>query len=123
MELFKEFTFDAAHFLLGVPKGHKCGRMHGHTYKVKIGVSGEVQQPTGFIMDFADLKALVKPLIDTFDHNVLNDFIPNPTCENLVTHIWTTLASEVENFGASLTLVEVWETPTSGCVKRHVFPG
>lgn len=121
MELFKEFTFDAAHYLPAVPEGHKCGKMHGHTYKVKIGVTGTVQRDTGFIMDFADLKAIVKPLIDAFDHSVLNDRLDNPTCENLVNAIWDNIAHQVGAHGAALTLVEVWETPTSGCTKRHVF--
>ena len=112
MEVFKEFTFDSAHFLPNVPKGHKCGRMHGHTYRVRFSVTGEVDPNSGFVIDFGDLKAAVKPLIDQLDHQVLNDWIENPTCENLA--LW--FASKT----GGLSVIEVWETPTSGC--RYAVP-
>lgn len=112
MEVFKEFTFDSAHFLPNVPDGHKCGRMHGHTYKVRFTVAGEINPDTGFVIDFGDLKEQAKPVIDRLDHQVLNDFIPNPTCENLALY----LASKV----GGVTTIEVWETPNSGC--KYVVP-
>jgi len=112
MEVFKEFTFDSAHWLPNVPEGHKCGRMHGHTYRVKLTVSGGINPHTGFVIDFGDLKAKAKPVIDALDHQTLNDFIPNPTCENLALY----LAAKI----GGLSFIEVWETPTSGC--RYVIP-
>lgn len=115
IEVFKEFTFDAAHYLPNVPEGHKCGAMHGHTYRVKFGVAGEVDPHTGFVIDFGDLKEAVKPVIDLLDHSLLNNWIPNPTCENLAEFLWR--AAEDIQF----SFIEVWETPTSGCVKRAVF--
>lgn len=115
IEVFKEFTFDAAHYLPNVPEGHKCGKMHGHTYRVKFGVAGPVDPHTGFVIDFGDLKAAVKPFIDALDHTVLNDTLVNPTCENLAEFLWLMVDCELP-----LSFVEVWETPTSGCVKRAV---
>ncbi len=114
MEIFKEFTFDAAHWLPNVPAGHKCGRMHGHTYRVVVAVKGKVNPHTGFVMDFGDLKDAVKPYIDDLDHQVLNDWISNPTAENLTKWFWKLLKQE----GLPLSCIEVWETPTSGACKR-----
>lgn len=112
MEIFKEFTFDSAHWLPNVPAGHKCGRMHGHTYRIRVSVVGEVDSDTGFVIDFADLKSEVKPVIDSLDHQVLNDFITNPTCENLAVYMSSRIPSA--------SVIEVWETPTSG--SRYVVP-
>lgn len=114
MEVFKEFTFDAAHYLPNVPVGHKCSRLHGHTYRIRIGVSGQIDRHTGFVIDFGDLKAAVKPVIDMLDHTLINDTIGNPTCENLAEFLWAAIG--VDN----LSFVEVWETPTSGCIKRAI---
>lgn len=113
IEVFKEFTFDAAHYLPNVPEGHKCGNLHGHTYRVKFGICGPVDPHTGFVIDFGDLKEAVKPVIDLLDHSLLNNWIANPTCENLAEFLWK--ASDFD-----FSFVEVWETPTSGCVKRAV---
>ncbi len=115
MEIFKEFTFDAAHWLPNVPAGHKCGRMHGHTYRVVIGVEGPVDEETGFVIDFADLKGIVKPYIEDLDHTCLNDLIENPTAENLVLFLWRALR-DFEDL--PLSYIEVWETPNSGARKR-----
>ena len=57
MLIYKEFTFDSAHFLPNVPKGHKCGRIHGHSFRCEIEVSGEVDPFTGFVVDFAEISA------------------------------------------------------------------
>jgi 6-pyruvoyltetrahydropterin/6-carboxytetrahydropterin synthase len=107
MEVFKEFTFDAAHWLPNVPDGHQCGRMHGHTYRVRLTVAGEVDPTSGFVIDFGDLKGKAKPVIDSLDHTVLNDSLANPTCENLAIF----LGHKIDG----LSVIEVWETPTSGC--------
>src|SRR3954451_588686 len=84
-EIFKEFTFEAAHRLPFVPDGHKCARLHGHSYRVEIHVGGPVDPRTGWIMDFGDIKAAFKPLLERLDHYYLNeiDGLENPTSENL----------------------------------------
>jgi 6-pyruvoyltetrahydropterin/6-carboxytetrahydropterin synthase len=87
----KRWTFDAAHQLHGLPDGHKCGRLHGHTYTVEIEVSAEELDDHGFVVDFADL-APIKQLIDKiYDHRFLNDVLPastNPTAEKLATILY-----------------------------------
>ncbi|MFO5907038.1 6-carboxytetrahydropterin synthase QueD, partial [Pseudomonas aeruginosa] len=72
MELFKEFTFESAHRLPHVPEGHKCGRLHGHSFRVAIHIEGEVDPHTGWIRDFAEIKAIFKPIYEQLDHNYLN---------------------------------------------------
>lgn len=116
MEVFKEFTFDSAHWLPNVSPDHKCRRLHGHTYRVVVGVEGPVDDVTGFVMDFGDLKSIVKPVIDGLDHIVLNNVIDNPTAENLVDWLWAVFEEDLE-----LSFLEVWETPTSGARRRAVF--
>lgn len=82
--LYKDFTFEAAHRLPHVPEGHKCGRLHGHSFMVRLEITGEVDPHTGWIMDFADLKAAFKPTYDRLDHYYLNDIrgcpIPPAKC-------------------------------------------
>src|SRR3954467_15880296 len=92
-EIFKEFTFEAAHRLPFVPEGHKCARLHGHSYNVEIHVSGEVDPTTGWIMDFGDIKAAFKPVHAQLDHYYLNelDGLENPTSENLARWSWERL--------------------------------
>jgi 6-pyruvoyltetrahydropterin/6-carboxytetrahydropterin synthase len=113
MELFKEFMFEAAHRLPGVPPDHRCARLHGHSYRVIIHVSGEVDEESGMVIDFADVKAAFKPIIDShLDHYYLNevDGLENPTSENLARWIWQRLSPQLPQ----LSMIEVRETCTSG---------
>lgn len=116
MELFKEFTFEAAHRLPNVPEGHKCARLHGHSYRVVVHVEGPVDEELGWVIDFGDISSVVKPVIADLDHYYLNDIpgLENPTSEVLAQWIW-------ERLGPSLPLLSaivVRETCTSGCVYR-----
>ena len=113
MEIFREFTFEAAHRLPYVPEGHKCGRLHGHSYRAEVHVRGEVDPATGWILDFAEIKAAFKPIEDTLDHRYLNEIegLENPTSENLARWIWQRLECHLP-----LARVVVRETCTSGCV-------
>jgi 6-pyruvoyl tetrahydropterin synthase/QueD family protein len=113
-EIFKEFTFEAAHRLPFVPAGHKCHRLHGHSFRAEVHVAGEVDPLTGWILDFADIKAAFKPLHDQLDHNYLNEIegLENPTSENLAAWIWLRL----EGVLPGVSRVVVRETCTSGCV-------
>ena len=81
MDIYKEFTFDAAHLLPAVPPGHKCGRLHGHSFRVEVHVGGDLDPKLQWVMDFADIKAAVKPVFARLDHYYLND-IParNQSC-------------------------------------------
>lgn len=116
MEIFKEFGFEAAHRLPNVPAGHKCARLHGHSFRVEVHVRGELDPQLGWVMDFADLKAAVKPVIDQLDHYYLNEVpgLENPTSEVLARWMWSRLHSALP----SLTKIVVRETCTSGCTYR-----
>jgi 6-pyruvoyltetrahydropterin/6-carboxytetrahydropterin synthase len=109
MRLWREFTFEAAHRLPLVPEGHKCGRLHGHSYHVEIHVEGAVAY-NGMVIDFAELKAAWRPLHDELDHRYLNDVkgLENPTSELLAQWIWNRLELP------GLAAVVVCETCTSG---------
>lgn len=114
MDIFKEFGFEAAHRLPNVPPGHKCARLHGHSFRVEVHVSGEVGAQTGWVMDFAELKAAFRPLHEKLDHNYLNEIegLENPTSEVLARWIWERLREALPG----LRKVVVRETCTSGCV-------
>lgn len=115
MEIFREFTFEAAHRLPHVPEGHKCARLHGHSYRVEVHVQGEVGPDTGWVMDFGDLRAAFQPLQEQLDHRYLNEVpgLENPTSEVLARWIWDRLAGQLP-----LSAVQVRETCTSGCIYR-----
>lgn len=114
MLLFKEFTFDAAHYLPNVPDGHKCKEMHGHTYRLRVWLEGQPDKALGWVMDFAELKKAVKPLLDQLDHKCLNNIkdLPNPTCELIAIFIWDNLKPLLP----LMKKIELHETPTSGVV-------
>ncbi len=116
MEIFKEFTVEAAHRLPNVPEGHKCSRLHGHSFKIEIHVFGAVDADSGWVMDFADIKKAFQPLYDQLDHHYLNEIegLENPTSENLARWIWQKLISDLPQ----LSKVVVRETCTCGCVYK-----
>ena len=114
MEFYKDFSFDSAHRLPNVAPGHKCGRLHGHTFQLRIVVSGPVGVESGWILDFADLKTAFEPLFQQLDHNYLNELegLDNPTSEVIVQWIWERLKPDLPQ----LSRLELKETCTTGCV-------
>ncbi len=118
MDIFKVFTLEAAHRLPNVPPGHKCARLHGHSFQVEVHVSGEPGPETGWIMDFGDLKAAFAPLYAQLDHHYLNDIpgLENPTSERLAIWIWERLKPALPQLSA----IVIRETCTSGC--RYIGP-
>ena len=112
MDIFKVFTLEAAHRLPNVPPGHKCARLHGHSFRVELHISGEVDPQTGWVMDFADIKTAFRPIYDQLDHHYLNDIagLDNPTSERLAVWIWDQLKPALP----LLSEVVVHETCTSG---------
>src|SRR5205814_2614538 len=90
IDVFKEFTFEAAHRLPNVAPDHKCARLHGHSFRVAIYVSGEADGPSGWVMDFADIERAFAPLHDQLDHRYLNEVsgLENPTSERVAVWIW-----------------------------------
>lgn len=114
MEIYKDFTFEAAHRLPNVAAGHKCGRLHGHSFRVRVSVEGPVDTTSGWVMDFGDIKTAFKPILDRLDHFYLNDIsgLENPTSENLACWVWKELKPNLP----LLSKVFVSETCTSGCI-------
>jgi 6-pyruvoyltetrahydropterin/6-carboxytetrahydropterin synthase len=116
VEIWKEFGFESAHRLPRVPEGHKCGRLHGHSFQVRVALKGEPGSDTGWVMDFADLKLAWKPLHEILDHRYLNEIpgLDNPTSEVLAVWIWNKLHPTLP----LLSAVTVRETCTAGCTYR-----
>jgi len=114
--LERSYRFEAAHFLPKVPPGHKCARMHGHSYQIEISIEGEVDPERGWVMDFAEIDEHVVPLVKKLDHQVLNEIegLTNPTSELLARWCWQQLAPRLPG----LCEVAVSETPTSRCIYR-----
>ena len=113
MEIWKEFTFEAAHMLPNVPDGHKCKRLHGHSYRVRVYVSGDLDPTLGWVLDFADIREACEPIRLELDHYYLNDIegLENPTSEVLARWIWQRLKPALP----AMSKIEVGETCTSGC--------
>lgn len=117
MRIFKEFSFDSAHYLPHVPDGHKCRRLHGHTYHLRVEVEGKVDRDLGWVVDYSDISAIMKPLLSELDHSCLNniDGLENPTCENLLLWLGERLFEPVFWEGrATFERVELRETDTAG---------
>lgn len=116
IEIYKEFTFEAAHKLPNVPDGHKCGRLHGHSYRVRLHLKGKIDSTTGWFIDFSDIKKVFKPTLNMLDHYYLNDIkgLENPTAEVLSVWLW----NQVKNDLPQLHAIEVMETCTSGVLYK-----
>ena len=114
MHIFKVFSIEAAHRLPNLPPGHKCGRLHGHSFRVEVHVKGPVGRDSGWVMDFADIKQIFQPLYDQLDHHYLNEIegLSNPTSENLARWLWEHLIPALP----ILSKIVVNETCTSGCI-------
>lgn len=115
-EIFKEFGFEAAHRLPNVAPGHKCARLHGHSFRVALHVEGEVGEASGWVRDFADLADAMAPVLEVLDHSYLNEVegLENPTSEVLAAWIWVRVAPSLPG----LSQVVVRESCTAGCVYR-----
>lgn len=143
LEVVKEFRFEAAHILPSHPG--KCSKFHGHSWVLRIGVTGPVNNDTGFVIDFLDLKGLVQPLIDRWDHSYLGcaelsdtstgkptmipkTFMGYPSSENVVLYVVSYLQPRIDTLPGQvggdamarveLSLVELEETCTSRCTWR-----
>ncbi len=114
MEIYKEFNFEAAHLLPNVAPGHKCGRLHGHSFRVEVHVAGPLDSSLGWVMDYADIKTLVKPVIAQLDHYYLNDIpgLENPTSEIIARWLWLQIKVKLPQ----INKIIVKETCTSGCI-------
>jgi 6-pyruvoyltetrahydropterin/6-carboxytetrahydropterin synthase len=113
VEIYKEFKVEAAHRLPRVPPGHKCGRLHGHSFRVAVHVAGPLDE-RGWVMDYARIGDAFEPLLEQLDHNCLNDVegLENPTTEELARWIWRRLKPRLPE----LSRLVLNETCTSGCI-------
>ncbi|MGZ3751270.1 MAG: 6-carboxytetrahydropterin synthase QueD [Mucilaginibacter sp.] len=114
MIIYKRFTFDSAHFLPNVPEGHKCKNMHGHTYQLTVFIEGELIENDGWVIDYADLKTHIKPIISILDHHCLNEVpgLENPTSEILTIWLW----DKIKPLLPGLKRLELNETASSGVI-------
>lgn len=113
VSLTRDFTFEAAHLLPNAPEGHKCRRLHGHSFRVEVVVEGEVDPRTGWFLDYGVIRDAVEPLRKQLDHYYLNEIagLENPTSENLAAWLWGRLKPALP----ALARVTVHETCESRC--------
>jgi 6-pyruvoyltetrahydropterin/6-carboxytetrahydropterin synthase len=116
VQLAKTFTFEAAHSLPTFPDGHKCRRLHGHSYQAEVRVEGELDERRGYLVDYGEIKAACGPIRAALDHRHLNEIggLENPTAENLARWIWQRLKPSLP----LLSAVIIRETCTSACEYR-----
>lgn len=116
IRLERSYRFEAAHFLPRVPVGHKCARMHGHSYHIEVVIEGDVDPELGWLMDFASIDDHAGPLVKMLDHQILNEVegLANPTAEILAAWWWQRLRATLPE----VVEVAVSETETSRCVFR-----
>jgi 6-pyruvoyltetrahydropterin/6-carboxytetrahydropterin synthase len=114
MDIFRAFTIEAAHRLPNVPVGHKCSRLHGHSFRIELHITGPVEAHSGWVMDFADVREAFQSTYDQLDHHYLNEVpgLENPTSENLARWIWQQMKPRLP----LLAKIVVHETCTSGAV-------
>ena len=114
--LVRSFTFEAAHRLPNAPAGHKCARLHGHSFKVDLVCEGEIDPRTGWLVDFADIKSAFEPLFERLDHHFLNEIagLENPTAEVLARWIWIRVRPSLP----LLSQVTIAETCNARCEYR-----
>lgn len=113
VRLIKTFGFEAAHHLPSFPDGHKCRRMHGHSFRVDVIVAGEIPAGQHHLVDYGDLRAVIEPVRGRLDHYCLNDIegLEHPTSERIAEWIWNELAPAIP----LLAEIHVHETCESRC--------
>ncbi|CAL4324730.1 6-carboxy-5,6,7,8-tetrahydropterin synthase [Buchnera aphidicola (Protaphis terricola)] len=116
--IFQDFKFEAAHFLPNLPKEHKCSRLHGHSFYVRLEIEGKINENLGWIIDYKDIKLIFEPIYNQLDHHFLNNIhgLENPTSEVLAKWIWDRLKPKL----SMLKSVMIKETCTSRCVYKEI---
>ena len=111
IRLSKSFQFEAAHWLPTFPQGHKCRRMHGHSFRIDVVVEGDVDQEKGYLIDYGTIKQAAQPVIDQLDHYVLNEIegLENPTAEMIAKWVFDRVGEHLP----MLVAVRVHETCTT----------
>jgi len=116
VRLTRSFGFEAAHSLPTFPPGHKCRRLHGHSFRFDLIVEGEVEPAKGYLIDYGEIKTAAEPVVRELDHYYLNEIpgLENPTSEILAKWIWDRLKPVLTHLSA----VIVHETCSSACEYR-----
>ena len=116
VRLTKTFRFEAAHSLPTFPAGHKCRRLHGHSFRFDVVVEGEVEPAKGYLIDYGDIKKAAEPLVKRLDHYYLNEIegLENPTSEVIAKWLWDRLKPHLP----LLSQIKVYETCTTACEYR-----
>jgi len=112
-ELKQHFNIESARFLPHLPSSHPCSRMHGHSFKIVLTLVGELDPHIGWVIDYNDISAKMRPLLEQIDHRVLNEVpgLENPTSELLAKWIYDKSLPLLP----MLTKVTVAETPLTEC--------
>ena len=116
MDIFRVFHLQCARRLPALPETHPCSRLHGHSFRVELTVSGDIDPVLGWVLDFADIEAAWRPIHAALDHRCLNDIagLENPTSENLAVWLWQHLKPVL----SGLSAIQVMESHDSGCIYR-----
>ena len=116
MEVYKTFAIESARSLPKLPDEHPCSKVHGHSFKITLTVEGEIDQTTGFVMDFSDIDSAFRPIYEIIDHAYLNDIkgLEDPSSENLCRWIWKQLSPSLKG----LKQIEIKETESTGCIYK-----
>jgi 6-pyruvoyltetrahydropterin/6-carboxytetrahydropterin synthase len=111
--LTRRYSFEAAHVLHGLPDDHPCSRLHGHGYRLEVSVTGPVD-PRGMIVEYGELDEVVDDAVmKRYDHRHINEWLDQPTVENMVVDIWSRLVEVTGHLSWSPAFIRLWETERS----------
>lgn len=118
MRIYKDFNFEAAHYLPSAEAGHPNSRIHGHSFRARVVVEGEPDVATGYVFHFDDLSEAISDAREALDHRLLNevDGLPHPTLERIAMWLWHRLANRVPG------LAEIHVTRDS-CQEGCIYAG
>jgi 6-pyruvoyltetrahydropterin/6-carboxytetrahydropterin synthase len=121
MRIYKEFTFEAAHFLPSAPPGHPNARVHGHSFRVRVTIDGEPDDKTGVIMHLDDVEAALADVHEALDHRMLNEVegLSQPTLEQISTWLWDRLHNRLPGL-AEIEIAR--DSCREGCIYRGPAP-
>lgn len=113
VRLTKQFLFEASHRLDHLSPDHPCYNLHGHSYRVEVEIFGDVNEQTGFLIDYADIKKAAAPVIALLDHRHLNDIpeLPTTTTEHICRWLWGRLKTSLP----MLSRITIYETHSTSC--------
>jgi 6-pyruvoyltetrahydropterin/6-carboxytetrahydropterin synthase len=121
MRIYKEFTFEAAHFLPSAPLGHPNSRVHGHSFRVRVTLDGEPDQKTGIVMHLDDVEAALADVREGLDHRFLNEVegLSQPTLERIAMWLWDRLHNRLPGL-AEIEIAR--DSCREGCIYRGPAP-